>query len=142
MGAAFEVYNQMGWGLTEDIYQECIEIELRNRGISFDAQVRLELFFKETRLTKFFVPDLLVSEEILIELKAVKEINKDHEKQLFNYLRITGKPVGYLKILGTPKNSNGNDLFFRRRRASSALLKQLKFQPFNLCMVLAQDERK
>ena len=103
MGAAFEVYNQMGWGLTEDIYQECIEIELRNRGISFDAQVRLELFFKETRLTKFFVPDLLVSEEILIELKAVKEINKDHEKQLFNYLRITGKPVGYLINFGHPK---------------------------------------
>ena len=103
MGAAFEVYNQMGWGLTEDIYQECIEIELRNRGISFDAQVRLELFFKETRLTKFFVPDLLVSEEILVELKAVKEINKDHEKQLFNYLRITGKPVGYLINFGHPK---------------------------------------
>ena len=103
MGAAFEVYNQMGWGLTEDIYQECIEIELRNRGISFDAQVRLELFFKETRLTKFFVPDLLVSEEILVELKAVKEINKDHEKQLFNYLRITGKPVGYLIHFGHPK---------------------------------------
>lgn len=100
MGAAFEVYNELGYGMAEDVYQAALEVELRLRSIPFVAQAELDVFFKGQLLKPKYVPDLLVYDEIVVELKALKELCTDHEAQLFNYMRIARKQVGYLINFG------------------------------------------
>src|SRR5512133_3752812 len=100
MGAAFEVYNDRGYGLAEEIYQECLEIELQLRGISFRPKAELRCFYKGRELTKRYIPDLLVLGCLVVELKAVTELAPEHEAQLLNYMRIARQPVGYLVNFG------------------------------------------
>lgn len=95
-GAAMEVYNQMGGGLTEPIYQECLELELELKGIPFDAFRELRTFYKGRELKKRYIPDLIVYEKIIAELKAVKSLEPEHESQLLNYMHLTRSPLGYL----------------------------------------------
>ena len=100
MGAAFEVYNELGDGMAEDVYQSALEIELGLRKIGFVAQTELDIYFKGNLLTAKYRPDLMVFAEIVVELKALKELCSDHEAQLFNYMRIARKQVGYLINFG------------------------------------------
>ncbi len=100
MGAAFEVYNQLGYGMAEEIYQQSIEIELSLRGIPYQSKRELEVFYKDRRLDTYYHPDLVVFDAIVVELKAISELNSDHEAQLFNYLRIARQQVGYLLNFG------------------------------------------
>lgn len=100
MGAAFEVYNEQGCHLSEDIYQASLEQELAMRGLPFDPQCQLKVFYKGIKLNPKFIPDLFVYDEIIVELKAVKKLLPEHEAQLINYLAITGKKVGYLINFG------------------------------------------
>src|SRR5438067_1521027 len=95
MGAAFEVYNQLGYGMAEEIYQQSLEIELELRGIPFVSKQQLSAFYKERKLTTFYVPDLVVYEGIVVELKAVSELVTEHEAQLLNYMRVSHQVVGY-----------------------------------------------
>lgn len=102
VGAAMEVSNELGFGLSEEVYQEAMELELAAQEIPFDSQRRLAVIYKGKPLQKVFVPDLIVFEEIIVELKAVKELLPEHEAQLMTYLRVTKKPVGYLLNFGKP----------------------------------------
>ena len=103
MGAAFEVYNVLGYGMAEEIYQQSLEIELGLRQIPFQSKTDLEVSYKEQTLTTVYRPDLLVFGEIILELKAVKALASEHEAQLFNYMRISNKKVGYLINFGDSK---------------------------------------
>ena len=96
IGAAMEVYNELGGGLSEEIYQEAFERELADRRFSFVAQAELAVFYKGHPLDKRLRPDLIVAGEIIIELKAVSALADEHRAQVLNYLRVTGKQVGYL----------------------------------------------
>ena len=100
IGAAFEVYNDRGFGLAEEIYQECLEIELELRGIPFRAKQELACFYKGRELKKRYVPDLILFGRIVVELKAVSQLLPEHEAQLMNYMRITKQPLGYLINFG------------------------------------------
>jgi len=100
MGAAFEVYNQLGYGMAEEIYQQSLEIELTLRGIPFHTKRELAVFYKGQQLATCYKPDLIVFDRIVVELKALVELNKEHEAQVFNYLRIARQPVGYLLNFG------------------------------------------
>lgn len=100
MGAAFEVYNQLGYGMAEEIYQQSLQIELELRGISFQGKSKLDVFYKCRKLETHYEPDLIVFGAIVVELKAVTELISDHEAQLFNYMRISRQPVGYLINFG------------------------------------------
>jgi len=100
MGAAFEVYNDRGYGMAEEIYQEALEIELGLRGITFISKPELACYYKGQALKKRYSPDLLVFSVLVTELKAVAHLLPEHEAQLFNYLRITRQPVGYLINFG------------------------------------------
>lgn len=100
MGAAFEVYNVEGHGFLEDVYQECMEVELSFRNIPFDAQKELLLYYKGKPLRQKYIPDFFVSSEIIVEIKAVKKLLPEHEAQLINYLKATSKQVGYLINFG------------------------------------------
>ena len=100
MGAAFEVYNQLGYGLAEEIYQQCLEIELEVRQIPYDSKPVLGMSYKGRELLTTYKPDLFVFNAIVVELKAVAELIPEHEAQLFNYMRICRQPVGYLINFG------------------------------------------
>lgn len=100
MGAAFEVYNVVGFSLLEEVYQESLEIELELRGIPCQPREELILAYKGRQLRKRYIPDLYVHGGIVVELKSVSAIAPEHEAQLFNYLRIARKSVGYLINFG------------------------------------------
>ena len=103
MGAAFEVYNVLGYGMSEEIYQQSLEIELTLRNIAYQSKVDIEVVYKEQTLATVYRPDLLVFDEIVVELKTVKTLAPEHEAQLFNYMRIIKKKIGYLINFGAAK---------------------------------------
>jgi GxxExxY protein len=112
MGAAFEVYNDRGYGMAEEIYQESLEIELELRRILFRPKPELCCFYKGRELKRRYVPDIFVFNCLLVELKAVTELTTEHEAQLINYLRITRQPVGYLINFGHKGNLEWKRLIF------------------------------
>ena len=100
MGAAFEVYNQLGYGMAEEVYQQCLEIECELRQIPWQSRPEITLAYKGRWIDKRYFPDLFVYDAIVVELKAVKELTLEHEAQLFNYMRIARQSVGYLLNFG------------------------------------------
>ena len=100
MGAAFEVYNEQGYGMSEEIYQESLEMELAMREIPFQAKPEIIAFYKGKPLKKRYIPDFFAYGKMVAELKAVSELLPEHEAQLFNYMRITRTSVGYLINFG------------------------------------------
>lgn len=100
MAAGFEVYNNLGYGMAEEIYQQSLEIELSIRGIPFQSKCEIAVYYKELLLGTHYRPDLTVYNSIVVELKAISELNADHEAQLFNYMRIARQHVGYLLNFG------------------------------------------
>ena len=100
IGACFEVYNEMGSGFLEEVYQESLELELTERKIAFVAQPKLPISYKGVQLRKHYEADLIVLDKIIVELKAVKSLLPEHEAQLINYLKATGRRVGYLVNFG------------------------------------------
>ena len=103
MGAAFEVYNVLGYGMAEEIYQQSLEIELGLRNITFKSKADIEVAYKGQTLATVYRPDLLVFGEIVVELKAVEALAAEHDAQLFNYMWISKKKVGYLINFGGSK---------------------------------------
>ena len=101
VGAAMEVHNTLRWGLLEPIYNEALHKELLHQGIDNVQEQQLACYYKGERLEKFYKMDIVVG-DIIIELKSVKELNHDHRAQLFNYLRLTQKPIGLLINFGQP----------------------------------------
>ena len=99
-GALFEVYKEKGCGFLEDVYQECLEIELSLQGIDYDAQYPLKLSYKGQPLKKHYVPDFIIQGSIIVEIKAVKELTDEHRAQLHNYLKATGYKLGLLVNFG------------------------------------------
>lgn len=96
MGAVFEVHKVLGGGLLEEIYQESLEIELGLRAIRYQSHPALTTHYKDLELTKKYIPDLIVADHVVVELKSVRELTSDHEAQLLNYMRLTRQAVGYL----------------------------------------------
>jgi GxxExxY protein len=99
-GALFEVYKEKGCGFLEDVYQECLEIELELQEIPFEAQYLLKLDYKGRPLRKKYIPDFICFGKIIVEIKAVNEIMGEHRAQVQNYLRATGYKLGLLVNFG------------------------------------------
>jgi GxxExxY protein len=100
MAVAFEVYNELGPGFLEEVYQEAMELELSARMIPFHSRPRLQIRFNNWLLRKFYDADLLVYSKIVVELKAVRALAPEHEAQLLNELKATRLRVGYLINFG------------------------------------------
>ena len=100
MGACFEVYKEKGCGFAEAVYQECLEIEFELQGLSFKAQSELHLTYKRKPLKQKFIPDFILFEKIVVELKAVSELTDGHRAQVHNYLRASGFRLGLLVNFG------------------------------------------
>jgi len=101
MAAVFEVHNEMGNGFLEEVYHKSLELELSRRGIAHVSKPKLSLYYKGQLLKKQYEADLIVIGEIIVELKAVKALVPEHEAQPLNYLRATGKRIGYLINFGS-----------------------------------------
>ena len=99
-GAIFEVYRQMGCGFLESVYQECLEIEFRERSIPFVSQHDLQLFYKGKLLKQRYIPDFICYDQIIVELKAVKQVAPEHKAQVLNYLKASKMKLGILVNFG------------------------------------------
>ena len=94
-----EVHNELNWGLLEPVYNEALHRELKNQGIESQCEVSLPCYYKGELMDKYYRLDLVV-DDIIVELKSVTELIPAHRAQLFNYLRLTMKPIGILFNFG------------------------------------------
>ncbi len=97
--AFYEVYNTLGYGFLERVYQNALYQELKRRGFDCKAQYPIKVFFKGQEVGEYYA-DVLVNECIILELKAVNTLCKEHELQLINYLKATDMEVGLLLNFG------------------------------------------
>ncbi len=100
IGAAMEVHREMGPGYLEAVYQECLEIELGLRKIPFDSKPQLRNHYKDRELKTYYIPDFLVYNDIVLEIKAAKCLTKVDEAQIINSLKNSRKKVGLLINFG------------------------------------------
>lgn len=100
LGACFEVYKELGNGFLESVYQECLAIEFEKNGIPFEQHPQLRIKYREQTISKYFMPDFICFNKIIIELKTASKLSNENKSQLFNYLKITGLKVGYLVNFG------------------------------------------
>ena len=101
IGAAMNVYKFLGSGFVEAVYQEALEIELKQQGIPFEREKEIKIHYGDILLQKTFKPDFICYDKIIVELKAVKELDDVNRSQLYNYLKATGMKVGYLFNFGS-----------------------------------------
>ena len=111
IGAAIEVHRILGPGLLESAYEECLNYELTNSGLSLQRQKILPLVYKEVRLDAGYRIDLIVENKIILELKAVESINDIHRAQLITYLKLSGCSVGLLLNFNVSKLTDGLQRF-------------------------------
>ena len=108
IGAAIEVHREMGPGLLESVYQKCMEMELKLRGLECLAQTRIPLVYKGIPLDADELKmDLFFPDKLVIELKAVERLLPVHEAQLITYLRLSKTRVGLLINFNVPVLKNG-----------------------------------
>jgi len=97
ISAAMKVHSELGPGLLESVYQECLYIELKDMGLHVQKEVLVPVVYKGREITREgFRIDLLIEDTVVIELKSVEEVKPVHKKQLLTYLRLTHKQVGLL----------------------------------------------
>ncbi len=92
IGAAMEVHCELNWGLLEPVYNEALHLELLDRGIENEREQQVPCYYKNHQLEKHYQLDIVVG-DVIVELKSVSELNSSHRAQLFNYLRLTKKPL-------------------------------------------------
>jgi GxxExxY protein len=101
MGACFEVHKEQGCGFVEPIYQKCLEIEFQQRGIPAIPKPQLDIHYKGTRLELCYEPDFVCYGKIIVEIKAVSDLNDVFRAQVQNYLKATGFELGLLVNFGS-----------------------------------------
>jgi GxxExxY protein len=99
IGCAYRVYNKMGFGYLESVYEKCMLIELRKAGFDMESQKPIKVEY-DGEVVGDFIADILVNNTVILELKSVRRLVEAHEVQLVNYLVATGKPVGLLINFG------------------------------------------
>ncbi|MBU0718908.1 MAG: GxxExxY protein [Planctomycetes bacterium] len=107
IGAAIEVHRELGPGLLESAYEECLAYELTQAGLAFRRQVALPVSYKQVRVEVGFRADLIVEGQVVVELKAVDRLAPVHEAQLLTYLRLTGLKTGLILNFNVPVLRDG-----------------------------------
>lgn len=102
IGAAIEVHSELGPGLLESVYQECLTRELRMRGINTQREVTAPISYKGENTGQFLRIDLLVENKVIVEVKSVVEMIPLFSLQLHTYLKLTGKKLGLLINFNVP----------------------------------------
>jgi len=105
--AFYNVYNTLGAGFLEKVYEKALLIELKELGLNAESQKEVIVFYKGQEIGKY-IADIVVEGKVIVEIKAIKELNKNHEAQIINYLKATKIKVGLLVNFG-------DELKFKRR---------------------------
>ncbi len=105
--AAFVVHSTLGPGLLESVYENCLLIELRNRGVRLLSQVVVPVYYAGQEIEAGFRVDLLVEDQVIIEVKAVEKLIPLHEAQLLTYMKLTQKRLGLLINFNVPLIRDG-----------------------------------
>jgi GxxExxY protein len=107
IGFAIEVHRQLGPGLLESAYEECLCYELQQSGLRFRRQVPLPVVYKAIRLDCGYRIDAMVEEQVILELKTVERLIPVHEAQLLTYLKLSGARIGLLLNFNSPVLKDG-----------------------------------
>ncbi|MBI1291756.1 GxxExxY protein [bacterium] len=107
IAAAIEVHRELGPGLLEGLYEECLCHELTLGGLSWRRQVALPVMYKQKQLQTEYRLDLVVEEKVILELKAVEKLLPIHHAQIMTYLKLTGFRVGLLMNFNVPVMKDG-----------------------------------
>jgi GxxExxY protein len=99
IGVFYDVYNEIGFGFLESVYEKCLVAALGQAGLTVQQQVSIPFFFRGQPLADFSA-DLLINEEALVEIKTCKSLDRAHEAQLLNYLKATQIEIGLLLNFG------------------------------------------
>lgn len=102
VNSAFKVHKTMGYGFLEKVYENCMRIELKKSDLKVIQQADIKVYYDE-EIVGDYRADLFVNDSVIVELKAEKKYNKEHETQLLNYLKATKVKVGYLINFGRTK---------------------------------------
>jgi len=95
----YKVYNELGFGFLERVYENALLIELEEENLVCEKQKTLEVFYRERKVGNYFA-DILVENKVIVEIKACDTLIKEHELQLINYLKATNIEVGLLLNFG------------------------------------------
>jgi GxxExxY protein len=125
VGAAMEVHRENGFGFSEPVYQECLEIELASRNIPFAPQKEMPIFYKGKQIKKTYIADLIACDKIVVELKALDKLTSREEAQVINYLKVSKLEVGVLINFGAAS------LEWKRIVLTNRLIKSIDLQPKN-----------
>jgi len=106
-GSIFEVYNTLGPGLLESVYQQVLAYELTGQGLTIQTEVAVPVIYKEQKMDLGFRIDILVNKKVIIELKSVEHIHDVHHKQLLTYLKLTNLKLGLLVNFNSADISKG-----------------------------------
>lgn len=101
IGAAMEVHRRLGCGFTEKVYQDALERELQYRGIPYAREVRMQVMYRGEPLDSEFIPDFVCHKNIIVELKAVQELEDLHRAQAINYARVSNASAALLINFGS-----------------------------------------
>jgi GxxExxY protein len=118
VGAAMDVYNDLGPGFLENVYQEAMEIEVKARKIPAKSIQEIHIRYKGTQLKKVYIADLICYDKIIVEIKAMDKLTLREEGQLINYLKATGIKVGILINFGHYPNLEWKRLVFTKELPS------------------------
>jgi len=97
----FSVYNELGPGLLEKVYEKILVHELKDLGLNVNHQVPIPIKYKGIFIESSFIADIIVNEKVIVEIKSIPEINNVHHKQLLTYLKLTGLKLGILVNFNT-----------------------------------------
>ena len=118
IGAFFTVYKRLGYGFSEKVYENALVLELRKLGLKVEQQKRIPVYYDGQVVGEYFA-DIVVNGIVIIELKAVRQLLKEHEAQLLNYLKATTIEVGLLLNFG-PKAEFKRKVYDNERKGSLA----------------------
>ena len=107
IGAAIEVHKELGPGLLESVYEDCLKVELESRGLKVETQIDLPLIYKGQETGKYYRIDMLVEDVFIVELKAVEALKPLHEVQLLTYMKLSNVKMGLLVNFNVPKLRDG-----------------------------------
>jgi GxxExxY protein len=116
IGAYFHVYNELGYGFSEKVYENALVIELRNTGLNVKQQEPINVYYDGYLVGEYLI-DILVNDVVIVELKAARQLCEEHEAQLLNYLKATLIEVGLLLNFG-PKPQHMRRVFDNERKGS------------------------
>jgi len=107
IGSAIEVHRNLGPGLLESTYEECMAYELQERQLTIKRQIEIPVLYKGTQLEQKYRIDLLVNNQVIIELKSVNKLEPVHDAQLLTYLKLANKRYGLLLNFNVPVMKQG-----------------------------------